>query len=114
MGNHDSYSDSIIVGSIYFLLAITDRPARRIRPTTKILALGRFGFPKAHVGTHVPAVRFAPRHIPLSGAMSFLPSCVREYSTEMAFDFVTGFAINPADSRLRRVLVSMRCETLPR
>jgi hypothetical protein len=32
----------------------------------------------------------------------------------MAFDFVTRFAINPADSRLRRVLASMRCETLPR
>ena len=46
--------------------------------------------------------------------MSVLPSCVREYSSAMAFDFVTRFEINPADSRLRRVLMSMRCETLPR
>jgi hypothetical protein len=32
------------------------------------------------------------------------PSWVKEYSTAMAFDFVTRLAINPVDSRLRRVL----------
>lgn len=57
--------------------------------------------------------RFAQRHIPPSGAMSVLPSWVREYSTEMAFDPVTRLAINPVDSRLRRVLLSIRCDTLP-
>ena len=43
-----------------------------------------------------------------------MPSCVREYSTAIAFDAVTRLATSPVDSRLRRVLVSMRCETLPR
>jgi hypothetical protein len=43
-----------------------------------------------------------------------VPSCVREYSTAIAFDAVTRLATSPVDSRLRRVLVSMRCETLPR
>jgi len=57
--------------------------------------------------------RFAQWHIPLSGAMSVLPSRVKEYSTAMAFDVVTRLAINPVDSRLRRVLVSIRWETLP-
>jgi hypothetical protein len=52
--------------------------------------------------------------MPPSGAMIVLPSCVKEYSTAMAFDLVTRLAINPVDSRLRRVLVSIRCETLPR
>jgi hypothetical protein len=46
--------------------------------------------------------------------MIVLPSCVKEYSTAMAFDLVTRLAINPVDSRLRRVLVSIRWETLPR
>jgi hypothetical protein len=46
--------------------------------------------------------------------MIVLPSWVKEYSTAMAFDFVTRLPINPADSRLRRVLVNMRCEALPR
>src|SRR5580700_8529176 len=45
---------------IYFLLAITDRSAWRIRPTTKIFVLCRFGFPKAQVGAYVPAVPFSP------------------------------------------------------
>jgi len=45
--------------------------------------------------------------------MIVVPSCVNEYSAEMAFDFVTRLAINPVDSRLRSVRVSMRCETLP-
>ena len=57
--------------------------------------------------------RFAQRHMPPSGAMIVLPSLVSEYSTVMAFDFVTRLPIKPADSRLRRVLVSMRCDTLP-
>ncbi len=39
-----------------------------------------------------------------------MPSCVREYSTAIAFDAVTRLATSPVDSRLRRVLVSMRCE----
>jgi hypothetical protein len=43
-----------------------------------------------------------------------LPSWVKEYSTEMVLDLVTRRAINPVDSRLRRVLVSMRWETLSR
>lgn len=43
-----------------FPLANTHRPARRIRPPTKIFVLPRFGFPKAHVGAHVPAVPFCP------------------------------------------------------
>src|SRR5579863_51642 len=51
---------SKVVSSVYFLLAITNRPARRIRPATKILALGRFGLPKAHVGADVPAVQSCP------------------------------------------------------
>jgi len=46
--------------------------------------------------------------------MIVFPSCVKEYSTAMAFDLVTRLAINPVDSRLRRVLVSIRWETLPR
>jgi hypothetical protein len=45
--------------------------------------------------------------------MNVLPSWVKEYSTAMAFDLVTRLAINPVDSRLRRVLVSIRWETLP-
>jgi hypothetical protein len=45
--------------------------------------------------------------------MIVLPSCVNEYSTAMAFDCVTRLAIKPADSRFRRVLVSIRCETVP-
>src|SRR5207244_13514810 len=57
--------------------------------------------------------RFAQRHMPLSGAMIVVPSLVNEYSTVMALDCVMCLAIKPADSRLRRVLVSMRCDTLP-
>src|SRR5438552_4122073 len=45
--------------------------------------------------------------------MIVLPSWVKEYSTAMAFDPVTRRAISPAVSRLRRVLVSIRWETLP-
>jgi hypothetical protein len=45
--------------------------------------------------------------------MIVLPSLLKEYSTEMGFDLVMRLAINPVDSRLRRVLVSMRWETLP-
>ena len=45
--------------------------------------------------------------------MIVVPSSVKEYSTAMAFDLVTRLAINPLDSRLRRVLVSIRWETLP-
>jgi hypothetical protein len=43
-----------------------------------------------------------------------VPSCVREYSTAIAFDAVTRLATSHVNSRLRRVLVSMRCETLLR
>jgi hypothetical protein len=42
------------------------------------------------------------------------PSAVKEYSTVIAFDVVVSLATNPVDSRWRSVLVSMRCETLPR
>ena len=42
-----------------------------------------------------------------------VPSRVKEYSTAMAFDLVTFRAISPVNSSLRRVLVSMRWETLP-
>jgi hypothetical protein len=45
--------------------------------------------------------------------MMVIPRCVNEYSTAMAFDFVTRRAIKPADSRLRSVLVSIRCERYP-
>jgi len=45
--------------------------------------------------------------------MIVLPTWLNEYSTATAFDLVTCLVINPVDSRLRRVLVSMRCETLP-
>jgi hypothetical protein len=57
--------------------------------------------------------RFVQRHIPHSGGRMVLPSGVREYSTAVVFDLVTRRAINPVDSRWRRVLVSMRCEMLP-
>jgi hypothetical protein len=46
--------------------------------------------------------------------MIVLPSWVKEYSTAMVFDLVTRLVINPVDSRLRRVLVSIRWEALPR
>jgi hypothetical protein len=46
--------------------------------------------------------------------MIVLPRWVKEYSTAIAFDPVTRLTINPVDSRLRRVLVSIRCETAPR
>jgi len=72
-------------------------------------------FCKVHVSAHMLAVSLCPeRHIPLSGAIIVFPSRVNEYSTAIAFDFVTRLSINPVDSRLRRVLVSIRCETLPR
>ncbi len=41
------------------------------------------------------------------------PSFVKEYSRALARDLVARLAINPVDSRLRRVLVSMRWETSP-
>jgi hypothetical protein len=58
--------------------------------------------------------RLAHRHIPLSGARIVLPNGVKEYSTATVLDVVTRLAINPVDSRLRRVLVSIRWEMLPR
>ena len=39
------------------------------------------------------------------------PNWVKEYSTATRFEVVTLLAINPEDSRLRRVLVSILCET---
>ena len=57
---------------------------------------------------------FAQRQMLVNGAINVLPSLVNEYSTAMDFDLVTRLAINPVDSRLRRVLVRIRCETLPR
>jgi hypothetical protein len=55
--------------------------------------------------------RRAQRHIPRSGAMIVCPGCVNEYSTARRFEMVALLAINPEDSRLRRVLVRIRCET---
>ena len=46
--------------------------------------------------------------------MIVFPNWVKEYSTAMAFDPVTRLEINSVDSRLRRVLLSIRCDTLPR
>jgi hypothetical protein len=45
--------------------------------------------------------------------MIVFPSLVNEYSNALALDLVACRAINPVDSRLRRVLVSILCETLP-
>ena len=45
--------------------------------------------------------------------MIVLPSLVNEYSKALALDVVARRVINPVDSRLRKVLVSMRWETLP-
>ncbi len=45
--------------------------------------------------------------------MIVFPSLVNEYSKALARDRVACRAINPVDSRLRKVLVSIRCETLP-
>jgi hypothetical protein len=45
--------------------------------------------------------------------MIVLPSLVSEYSKALALDLVARRVINPVDSRLRRVLVSMRRETFP-
>jgi len=42
--------------------------------------------------------------------MIVFPGWVNEYSTR-GFELVALLAINPEDSRLRRVLVSIRCET---
>lgn len=53
----------------------------------------------------------AQLHMPLSGAMSVLPSSVREYSTATILDFVSRLLTSPVDSRSLRVLVSMRWET---
>ena len=39
------------------------------------------------------------------------PGWVNEYSTARGFELVALLAINPEDSRLRRVLASIRCET---
>ena len=45
--------------------------------------------------------------------MIVLPSLVNEYSKALALDLVARRVINPVDSRLRRVLVSIRLETFP-
>ena len=45
--------------------------------------------------------------------MMVFPSLVNEYSKALARDLVACRVINPLDSRLRNVLVSIRCETLP-
>ena len=52
--------------------------------------------------------RLAQRHIPPSGTMMVVPSWVKEYSTATVIDLMMRRAINPVDSRLRRVLVSIR------
>jgi hypothetical protein len=58
--------------------------------------------------------RCAQRQMAPNGATKVLPSSVREYSTEVDLDLVTRLATTPTDSRLRRVRVSIRCDTLPR
>jgi hypothetical protein len=45
--------------------------------------------------------------------MIVLPSLVNEYSKALALDLVARRVINPVDSRLRSVLVSMCWETFP-
>ena len=45
--------------------------------------------------------------------MIVLPSLVNEYSKALALDLAARRVINPVDSRLRRVLISMRWETFP-
>ena len=57
------------------------------------------------------AVPLAQRHMLLSGTV--LPSLFKEYSTAMGFVLLMRLAINPVDSRSRRVLVNMRWETFP-
>jgi hypothetical protein len=42
--------------------------------------------------------------------MIVFPSCVKEYSTAMAFALVTRLAINPVDSRLRSRINSSRMD----
>lgn len=54
---------------------------------------------------------FAHWHMLSRGRMNVLPNSVSEYSTPRPFDPVRVLAINPVDSRLRSVRVSMRCET---
>src|SRR5215831_3294041 len=56
--------------------------------------------------------RSAQPQMLVSGAIKVLPIAVKEYSTATDRDLVTRLAINPADSRLRSVLVRIRCETL--
>ena len=58
--------------------------------------------------------RLAQPQTPLNGIMKVLPSFVKEYSTATDFDPVARLVINPADSRLRSVFVSIRCEILPK
>jgi hypothetical protein len=55
--------------------------------------------------------RRAQRHIPRSRAMIVCPGRVNEYSTARGVESLAPLAINPEDSSLRRVLVSIRCET---
>jgi hypothetical protein len=45
--------------------------------------------------------------------MIVFPSLVNEYSKALALDLVARRAINPVDSKLRSVLVSMCWETFP-
>jgi hypothetical protein len=65
-------------------------------------------FRKVHISGHLPVVSLCPAAMPPSGAMIVFPNRVKENSTLIAFDLVTRLAINPVNSRLRRVLVSIR------
>jgi hypothetical protein len=51
--------------------------------------------------------------MPLSGVMMLLPSLLSEYSTAIGFCLATRLTIRPVASKLRRVLVNIRCDTLP-
>jgi len=63
--------------------------------------------------SHLFCAVFAQRHMLQSGGMIVLPSLLNEYSTAMRFDPVARLTTKPVDSRLRRVLVSIRCDTFP-
>ena len=105
---------TLLLSIFDLLFAITHRSAGRIRSFNNKSCF----YPDSASRSRISALtflryRFAQRHMPASGAMIVLPSSVNEYSTATAFDCVTCLAIKPADSRLRRVLVSIRCEMVP-
>jgi hypothetical protein len=65
-------------------------------------------FLKVHVRAYLHAISAGPAAHTASGAMMVFPGRVNEYSTARGFEPLALLAINPEDSRLRRVLVSIR------